>query len=112
MSDEWTDEEFLRYVEAHSETERALFSMGHVNRLLKTAGEKELNGEGFVAMHRENIQDTITAARKNVADGLPPLVCKKCKDPMRKFWNVGDKYYPCTSCGGELCEKCCDKEKS
>lgn len=114
MSDEWTDEEFLRYVEAHSETPRALFSMAHVNRLLKTAGKKEIMGEGFMAMPADQLADLgiLAAAKKNVAEGLPPLFCKKCKDPMRKFWNVGDKYYPCTSCGGALCETCCDKEKS
>lgn len=36
-----SDRDFLLYVDLHSETERALFSREHANRLLKLAGEPE-----------------------------------------------------------------------
>lgn len=46
MSDTWTDEEFLGYVEIHSQSERALFIAEHVNRLLELAGHKGRVEEG------------------------------------------------------------------
>lgn len=34
----WTDEEFLRYVSAHAETQRCLFSMEHIKKFHDLAG--------------------------------------------------------------------------
>jgi hypothetical protein len=40
MNDFDSDEKFLGYVYLHSQTELALFSKVHINRLLKFAGKK------------------------------------------------------------------------
>lgn len=37
----------------------------------------------------------------------PPVVCHACKTPLRRFATGAET--PCVECGGELCERCCDR---
>lgn len=72
MSD-MTDEQFLRYVEAHSETDRALFHRDMVRRFLTLAGEnlddyKAELGPSFIAMHRDTIGTLLASAWKTVRE--------------------------------------------
>ncbi len=61
---EWSDAEFLGYVDEHSRTDLALFSREHVNRLLRLAGREEITDlPSFVGMHRCDISDIIETAR-------------------------------------------------
>lgn len=46
MSEDWSDEEFLEYVEIHCHTPRAIFSGAHTMRLYKMAGYKVIS-EGY-----------------------------------------------------------------
>ena len=70
-----SDEEFLEYAIAHSQTERALFAMGHARRLLTLAGREEeargCDGDGFVAIHYPTAKTLVDAAwkRKGQDDG-------------------------------------------
>jgi hypothetical protein len=62
--DEWTDEQFLSYVELHSTTERHLFSKGHVIRLLALAGrEVPPLVSALIAVHHDLAQPMVDAAR-------------------------------------------------
>jgi len=63
VSSEWTDEEFLQYVETHSQTPRALFSDEHVRRLCRLAGREAPQFSGFLAVHYETAKPLIDAAR-------------------------------------------------
>lgn len=59
MAEDWTDEEFLLYVETHSKTERALFQRENVIRLIELAGgiiPDEM--PTFVEMHDDDLQVT------------------------------------------------------
>jgi len=61
------DEQFLGYVEIHSETDRALFHINDVNRFLKLAGDnRRVTYPEFIAMHSYDINDLLIQARKNV----------------------------------------------
>lgn len=65
---EWSDSEFLNYVEAHSKTPRALFSKEHVNRFRKLAGKQEIDGSwDFIAMHNFDIVEDMKRAKERVA---------------------------------------------
>jgi hypothetical protein len=72
-----TDEEFLIYVELHSETERALFSREHVLRLLKLAdvskGEYNIPMGGFIAVHYDVAKPLIERARRQLKRQTPQL---------------------------------------
>lgn len=60
MTNEMTDEEFLRYVAIHSRTEQALFSGKHIVRLFNLAGRtpSEVPPESFHAL-RANVADLL-----------------------------------------------------
>ena len=62
------DEEFLGYVLAHSQTEKALFSMAHARRLLTLAGRedeaKACDGDGFVSIFYPTAKSLVEYARK------------------------------------------------
>jgi len=66
------DEEFLRYFELHSRTERALFSRGHVVRLMQLAfGDKVPPGTmktwpAFVAVRGVSADYYVGLARKRM----------------------------------------------
>ena len=71
MSD-MTDEQFLRYVETHSETDRALFHRSMVSRFLTLAGEnlddyKADLGPNFIAMHKDAIRTLLANAWEALA---------------------------------------------
>ena len=65
------DEEFLGYVLAHSQTEKALFSMAHARRLLTLAGRedeaKACDGDGFVSIFYPTAKSLVEYARKRSA---------------------------------------------
>ena len=62
-----SDEEFLEYVLAHSQTEKALFAMGHARRLLALAGREDeagaCDGDGFVSIFYPTAKTLVDAAR-------------------------------------------------
>ena len=64
--DEMGDEEFLGYMETHSQTERALFTYDHARRLLALAGVTgpALFGNGFISMFYDSIAPHIEEARR------------------------------------------------
>lgn len=63
-----SDEEFLEYVLAHSQTEKAMFPMAHARRLLEMAGREDearaCDGGGFVAIHYPTAKTLVDAVRK------------------------------------------------
>lgn len=69
------DEEFLEYVLAHSQTEKALFPMANARRLFALAGredeEKACDGSGFVSIFYPTAKTLVDAAwkRKGQDDG-------------------------------------------
>jgi len=68
---EWSDEEFLSYVESHCETPRALFSMGMIERLHELAGvEFVFHGARPVVlfMPADTALPLVGAARERLAD--------------------------------------------
>lgn len=50
MREEWSDDEFLRYVLLHRETDQRLFSRVHANRLLQLAGYLTRDMPAFVGI--------------------------------------------------------------
>jgi hypothetical protein len=64
---DWTDKEFLDYVEIHSKTDRALFSNTHIERFARLAGLPHLtpNG-GFNSMFYDDISILLADAYKNI----------------------------------------------
>jgi NADPH-dependent ferric siderophore reductase len=71
--DDMTDEQLVGYTELHSQTERALFHSGHVNRMLELAGREERIPEGWYAWHYCEAKRTIEAARENLKKKLPQI---------------------------------------
>lgn len=69
------DEEFLEYVLAHSQTEKALFPMAYARRLFALAGRedeaKACDGSGFVSIFYPTAKTLVDAAwkRKGQGDG-------------------------------------------
>lgn len=63
-----SDEEFLEYTIAHSQTEKALFPMAYARRLLTLAGREEeargCDGDGFVVIHYPTAKSLVEEARK------------------------------------------------
>lgn len=64
-----SDEDFLGYVEIHSQTERALYSGRDINRLLKLAGNppgfvKSVDEKGFYSLHEPEARPLIDAAKR------------------------------------------------
>ncbi len=65
---DWTDEQFLSYVDLHSRTPRALFSRMHAERLYRLAG-RELDehvrnsSAQWVSMKHEDIAEVLAEAR-------------------------------------------------
>lgn len=57
MSDDWSDLSFLSYVDIHSRTELALFSIEHVKRFFSMAGldSSKVPNDGFYPMPYEKI---------------------------------------------------------
>jgi hypothetical protein len=68
MSDTWSDDKLLDYVETHSKTERALFHVDHINRLLELAGHPKVPWVGFASLHFADAKPLIEEARCRVAD--------------------------------------------
>jgi hypothetical protein len=62
---DWTDKEFLDYVEIHSKTERALFSPTHVNRFMNLIGSTYWT-DAFDAMHYNEIKVPLERAFKSL----------------------------------------------
>lgn len=70
--------------------------------------------------HMDMVWYAMTEAERDEARRLrppePPPKCPErcatCLTPMAKFLAPGQPWYPCTDCGGVLCEKCCDKRKA
>jgi UDP-2,3-diacylglucosamine pyrophosphatase LpxH len=67
-----TDEQFLSYVETHSQTPRALFFIGDIRRLMKLSGEpedirgynnKKIQVPTFLSFHYEDAKLSIEKAR-------------------------------------------------
>lgn len=63
---EWSDEEFLGYFELHSRTDLALFHRGHVERLLKMAGQPIPAGLGEWTSVRHDVADPLIAQARAV----------------------------------------------
>tara|TARA_R110000824_G_scaffold61864_18_gene164185 strand:- start:2649 stop:3329 length:681 start_codon:yes stop_codon:yes gene_type:complete len=65
MSETWTDEFFLGYVETHSATDRALFSPEHAERLYRLAGFEPFwqGPKRFVALHEDAALPLVRLAR-------------------------------------------------
>lgn len=61
MSKDWSDEEFLGYFELHSRTPLALFHRGHVERLLKMAGQEVPPHLGEWTSVHDDVADTLIA---------------------------------------------------
>lgn len=72
MSKEWTDEEFLRYVELHCTTERAGFVAAHVLRLYELAGERKpfhsASSGAIFNMHEEQALPLVQKARERLKE--------------------------------------------
>lgn len=63
-SENWTDEEFLRYVETHSRTERHMFSLAHAKRLVELAGHDSSGlHSDFIGIDAETADYYITIIR-------------------------------------------------
>jgi hypothetical protein len=72
---DWTDEALLDYVELHSQTERALFHVDHVNRLLELAGHPgRFAGNGFTDLHYQDAKPLIEEARRRLAEQARSIV--------------------------------------
>jgi hypothetical protein len=70
--DDWTNEEFLGYVDIHCRTPRALFSLQHVERLHALAQEplewrRPQHPPAFSAMDRYYALPLIKQARQHLA---------------------------------------------
>ncbi len=64
-SDNWTDKELMGYFVIHAKTDRALFHVDHVRRMLCLAEEGNtvpLPDGGFVAIHYSDWKDEIDQA--------------------------------------------------
>jgi hypothetical protein len=58
-----TDVELMRYFVIHAKTERALFHVDHVRRMMELASEKaDLPADGFIAVHYCDWSETIQRA--------------------------------------------------
>jgi hypothetical protein len=64
---EWSDEEFLGYFELHSRTPLALFHRGHVERLLRMAGQAIPGLGEWTSVHEDVADPLIAQARANIA---------------------------------------------
>lgn len=66
---DWTNEEFLRYVEEHSKTERALFHRDDALRLVALAGTKYVNGPpvGWITIRYDVAKGLIEKARARLS---------------------------------------------
>ena len=64
---EWSDEEFLSYVEIHCKTERAVFHRDMVARLYKMAGRQIDEGalKEFIELHEDPALKLVEEARAN-----------------------------------------------
>lgn len=61
-----TDHEFLSYCELHADTDRHLFHVEHVRRLLRLAGDDEARfdlSSTFLGMDREFVAPRVAKAR-------------------------------------------------
>lgn len=68
MSDDWTDEEFLDYVDLHSRTDLHLFSKEHARRLAKLSGAHVYEPlPEFVHINQWNATKLIAAAKERIA---------------------------------------------
>ena len=50
------DSDLIRYCDIHCESERALFSVSHINRMITLAGlsaDRKMTGDGFYSMHTQ-----------------------------------------------------------
>jgi hypothetical protein len=69
---DFTDEELISYLDAHSRTERALVSNAHVRRLLALAQipwdtmPETLRSAAFICCRYENIFGILSSARANL----------------------------------------------
>lgn len=71
---DWTDAAMLDYVELHSQTERALFHVDHVNRLLELAGHPRADWVGFASLRYREARPLIEEARRRLAEQTRPIV--------------------------------------
>jgi hypothetical protein len=78
-SSEWSDVEFLGYVEEHSKTERAMFSAEHIIRFFKLAGEDvdiAPDSLQFHSLYYDSIRGMLETARvavRKVNDQVKPV---------------------------------------
>jgi hypothetical protein len=64
-----TEDEFLRYVELHAESERALFHRDHVAHLHELAGQScPPCLPEYVAMHEDYAEPLVAKARERLRD--------------------------------------------
>jgi len=66
MTEEWTNEELIRYCEQHCKTEVAMFHKSHISRMMLLAGYSEpqlLND--YYSMHEE-METLCKKARENL----------------------------------------------
>ncbi len=72
MSEPWTDEEFLGYVDLHSRTELALFHRDHVKRLCELSGAQWVGRmRDFEPLHYHDIKPALEEARVRLATQQP-----------------------------------------
>lgn len=68
--DTWTDEQFLRYCEGHSETELSMFSAAQVKRLLELADGQppsdDVKRKAWWSLDRQVVYDLVAAARNRL----------------------------------------------
>jgi hypothetical protein len=71
-----TDDEFIDYVETHSQTDRALFHREHIMRIAALAGREapELRGEWY-AMRAPVAHPMVAEARSRISQSKTPQCC-------------------------------------
>lgn len=113
----WTDEELLGYVELHSKTERALFHVSHINRLLELSGHPKVSWVGFASMYYPEARPLIEEARRRLAERAKQREVPVVSDQKHEFQPGGrwideiEEDDCCFYCGqSALHENHCDPE--
>lgn len=70
MGSYMSDEELIGYCAIHCTTERALFHISHINRMLKLAGREELSHRDHGEWHsmHEDMEQLVKEVREKRAD--------------------------------------------
>ncbi len=100
MSTGMTDEELIAYCDAHSETPRALFVGGHVNRMYVLAGSKNhVDPTKFFTMH-ETMKHLVKLARERISDPNEPTEPTQLQVDKRRIKKLEDTLRLMVNCPG------------